>query len=242
VAAGDICSGSCNSGYRKARALYSAAMAEYAARLNRDDGSTPVPPDPPDIQPWLADPIWCSRCCAAIRRELAELDDLAAVLAAMPPGIRPAITGQREHVKVSGTREHASPSPMIEELDELADWARQWEAAYKGRDAIARRDYLATQLTTAIGQLLFHFDAIIAHEDIAPGFGAEVRRWHRELTSMSHAASAARHVKKPCPRCRLFTLWETLGEDYIRCTNVDCNRMMTRAELDQADSETALTA
>ena len=218
-------------------------MREWEQRLKADDlENAPDPPPPPDIQPWLADPVWCAKCTSAIRRELAELDDLAAMLAAMPPGVRSATTGQREHVKVSGTREQASPSPAVEELDELAGWLRDWEAAYRQRDTPHRRGWLATEITTSVAWLLAHFDAVIAHEDIAPDFGAEVRRWQRDLTQRSHAASAAKHVKKPCPRCRLFTLWETLGEDYVRCTNQDCNRMMTRAELDQADSDTALTA
>jgi hypothetical protein len=199
--------------------------------LLEDVRAMPERPRPPDIQPWFGNP-WCSKCQATIRRELAELDDLAALLAALPPGIRPAVTGQREHVKVSGTHGHPSPSDTVEALDELAGWLRDWEGAVRGADTMARRGYLASQITTSVAWLLAQFDTVIIHPDLAADFGAETRRWHRELTAASHAGSAAKHVKKPCPRCRLFTLWEDLGADYIRCVNDECQRRLTRAELE----------
>jgi hypothetical protein len=255
--AAEICKGSCNSGFRKARALYDEEMRKHAiiAELRADGGLVPDPPDPPDIQPWLGDPVWCVRCRTVIHKELAELDYLASMLAALPPGIQPVITGQREHVKVSGTREHESPSRGVEELDDLAGWARQWESDARvkrihepgwdvavGADPVARHGYLADEITESLDWLVAHFPRLIDHPDRGITFGAEVRQWHRLLTGMAHAARATKHVKQPCPRCCLYTLWEDLGKDYIRCINEDCNRRLTRAELAEAERDTALAS
>lgn len=237
------CPGSCNSRYRKARALYQAELTQYHALLLKveDPAMAGDPPKPPDIQPWQGEPVWCPRCQAAIRRQLAELDDLAAMVAALPPGIRPAVSGTREHVKVSGSREQASPSGTTDDLDEFASWLRSWESAYRDTDPLARRGWLATEITTGVSQLLFHFDAMIANGDYARDYGDEVKGWHRGLTARAHAASASKHVKKPCPRCSQYTLWEDLGADYIRCVNEDCNRRLTRSEL-EAGTEVALAS
>lgn len=232
------CPGSCNSGYRKAWTIYDAALADYTAALDRTASgqAVPDPPETPTITPWLGEPVWCTRCQSVIRRELYELDDLAALVAATPPGIRPAITGQRQHVKVSGTRGTASPSPGGDLLEELAHWLRNWESAYRKEDPQARRGYLASEITTGIAWLGHHFDSIIIHPDLACDFGSETRTMHRELTAASHAGSAAKHVKKPCPRCKNYTLWENIGDDYITCVNDDCNRRLTRADL-EAETE-----
>lgn len=229
-----ICKGSCNSGYRKSRAIYDAEMTAYTAKLDNLTSGAPIPepPDAPTVQPWYGDPVWCSRCQSVIRRELAELDDLAALLAAMPPGIRPAITGQRQHVKVSGTRGTFSPSPAADSLEELARWLRNWESAYRGEDPQTRRGYLASEITTSVAWLSHHFDSLIIHPDLAGDFGSETRVLHREFMDASHAGSAAKHIKKPCPRCKQYTLWENVGEEYIACVNEDCGRRLTRSELE----------
>lgn len=251
MASDGICQGSCNSSYRKSRALYDNAAAghhEALARLQPGD-PVPEPPEPPAVTPWYGEPVWCRRCQSVIRRELADLDDLAALLSMTPPGIRPAITGQREHVKVSGTKGTESPSAAVDTLDDLAAALRGWESAGRvarrhlpgqdlaaGADPVGRRGYLATEITTVIAWLYHHFDSMIRNTDLAYEYGADVRRWHREFLAAAHAGSAAKHVKKPCPRCKLYTLWEELGADYISCVNDDCNRRLTRAELEDATS------
>lgn len=240
------CPGSCNSAYRKARALYDAQLGAYHAELLKRGDTDPIPEQPvvPDIRPWLGEPVWCQRCQATIKRELAELDELAALLAMLPPGVRAATASQRERVKVSGTKVEESPSAGAETLEELSAWLRAEESAARvhrvhipgmdtssGADPVPRRGYLATELTTIIAWVHHHADSILIDPDHAEGFGTETRRWHRELTNAAHAASAAKHVKQPCPRCKRFTIWETVGDDYLRCLNEDCNRRLTRAEL-----------
>jgi hypothetical protein len=235
-----ICPGNCNRAWRKARAIYNAQEAAYQKALaNWKDGDLiPEQPQPPDIEPWYGEPAWCRACQSVIRRELSELDDLAALLAALPPGIRPPVTGQRERVRVSGSREEPSPSPALDALEELAGWLRDWESAARGTDPRPRRGWLATEITTITCWLYAHSSSLLADEGMALDFGAETRRWHRELTSSAHAASAARHQKQPCPRCHLFTLWRTIGEDYIRCVNTDCKRVLT---VEEYERETAVT-
>jgi hypothetical protein len=230
------CPGSCNSGYRKARAIYEDALAKYEAALEKlaDGDEVPGPPEQPDTRPWLGDPVWCSRCTAIIRRELAELDDLAAMLSALPPGIRAAAEGTREHVKVATSRAAASPSPSGDDLDELAGWLAGWEDEYRRLRAwpsSPQRGHLATAITSGIAWLSTHLDGILA-SPFAQEAGEETRRWHAELRSKTHAASYARHVKKPCPGCKRYTLWEKVGEEYISCVYEDCSRRLTHAELD----------
>ena len=251
-----ICPGSCNTRHRKNRALYAAECAPYQKKLDApsDGDEVPEAPEAPAVHPWYGDPVWCTRCQSAIRNELHELDYLAAMLAALPPGIRPAVTGQREHVKVSGTREHESPSPAVEELDDLALVLREWESAGRvhrvylhgphtdsahGADPAPRHGYLATEITTVLSWLIAHFDPMITDPEMALDYGTAIRLWHRRLTASTNAAHAARHQKRPCPRCKLYTLWWNLGEDYIRCINEDCNRVMTRAEYQDMAADVA---
>lgn len=236
----DLCPGTCNSAYRKAHALYGDALAKYGAVLEKlaDGDKVPEPPEAPDVRPWLGDPVWCSRCTAVIRRELAEMDDLAAMLAALPPGIRAVVEGTREHVKVATSRVAASPSPAGDDLDELASWLQAWEDEYRhlrGWPSPPQRGGLASKITSGVAWLGGHLDGILT-APFAQDVGEETRRWHAELRAKTHAASYARHVKLPCPGCKRYLLWEKVGEEYIACMNPDCNRRITRAEL---DAETA---
>ena len=100
---------------------------------------------------------------------------------------------------------------------------------------VPQRGFLAGRITGAVNWLGTdgHLDGLLVTE-LAEPFGVETCRWHRELVAKTHSARSAKHVKKPCPRCRLYTLWEEIGQEYIRCINKDCNRMMTRDELNQA--------
>jgi hypothetical protein len=217
-------------------AIYEEAVRKYDDMLMRTPpgaAEIPDPPEPPDITPSYGAPVWCGKCQLVISTELSRLDDLAAHLAALPPGVRPAVTSPRERVRVSGSHGTPSPSPAADGLLELSGWLREWEAVAKTEDdPRPRRDFLAREMTTVTAWLYSHFELLILNADVAADFGAEVRAWHRELTAATHAASAAKHVKRPCPRCKLYSLWEQIGEDYIRCMNEDCNRRLTRAELD----------
>ena len=226
----ESCPGPCNSRYRRARAEYEAALAAYdPADADQER------PQPPDVQPWLGDP-WCPKCKAVIHSELGQIDDAASILAARPP-LDVAGTDEESRVgRVSGTREPRSPSPRMDDLEELGEWLRNWESAFRGGDPQARRGYLATERTTIISWLVDHFDAHITHPDLAADYGAEIRRWYRELADKARAGIVDKHMKQPCPRCRLYTLWARDGEDYVRCINTECNRRMTREEFRQLAS------
>ena len=222
------CPGPCNSRYRKARAEYEAALAAYDP-LDPHQSR----PEPPDVYPVYGDP-WCPRCKSQIREQLAQIDDAAAILAALPPS--PNDRSDDKAGKVSGTRAQPSPSNRMDDLEELGEWLRSWESAYRGEDPTPHRGWLASEITTITAQLVFHFDKIITHPDRALDFGREIRRWHRELQEKARAGQVDKHVKRPCPRCRLYTLWARDGEDYVRCINDECGRRLTREELAAMDT------
>jgi hypothetical protein len=229
------CDGPCNSRYRKARAEYEAAMAVYDP-MDPDQSR----PAPPEVYPVYGDP-WCPRCKNQIHEMLAQIDDAAAILAALPPSVND--RSDDKAGKISGTKATPSPSSRMDDLEELGEWLRNWESLFRpavlGKDAEdpkPHRGWLATEVTTITAWLVFHFGKLITHPDLAVEFGREVRRWHREMQERARAGQVDKHVKRPCPRCCLYTLWARDGEDYIRCINEDCNRRMTREELAAMDS------
>ena len=221
------CDGPCNSRYRKADAEYRKALGLYDPR--DPDQSRP---SPPEVQPVYGDP-WCPRCKAQIHEQLSQLDDLACLLCALPPS--PNARNDDKAGLVSGTREVPSPSRRMDDLAELGQWLRDWESVLRGEDPKPHRGYLASEITTITAWLVSHFDKLITHPDVGADFGRETRRWHRELLEKARAGQVDKHVKRPCPRCRLYTLWARDGEDYIRCINEDFNRRMTREELAALD-------
>jgi hypothetical protein len=227
-----VCPGSCNSTYRRRRALYEADAAEYARKLEllRDGDEVPEPPQPPDISPWYGSPVWCGKCMSSIREQLAELDDLAALAGAIPPLARPADDGSG---KVTGTRSAPSPSARMDDLEDLNSWLRSWEAAARDEDdPRPRRGILARESTTLTAWLYHHYDVLILNPDAAKDFGEEVKRWHRDLVKRAAAGQIRRHQKRPCPRCDLYTLWLTVGDEYVKCVNDDCGRVLSRQEYD----------
>lgn len=226
------CDGPCNSRYRKARAEYEVALRAYDP-LDSEQSR----PAPPDVYPAYGDP-WCPRCKSDIREKLAQLDDAAAILGAFPPS--PNDRSDDKAGKVSGTREQPSPSSRMDDLDDLGEWLRSWESLFRPvvlavagmrEDPKPHRGYLATEITTITAWLVFHFDKCITHPDFALDFGREARRWHRTLQEKARAGQVDKHVKTPCPRCNLYTLWVRDGDDHVRCINTDCNRLMSREEL-----------
>lgn len=233
-----LCPGPCNGRFRKARALYGRATADYGEAMTAwavametagpdlDPGPGPPKPEPPDIRPYPGEPAWCARCMSMIHQELAELDDLASMLLAIPD-----LRGAADQSgKVSGTRGHRSPSPFADDADELAAWLRSWESLARGTDPAPRRGYLAGEITATSAWLVAHYEQLITNPDFAGDYGTEIRDWHRSLKAKAHAGNATKHMPRPCPRCRLYTLWATDGEDYVVCKNEDCRRLMSREE------------
>ena len=222
------CDGPCNSRWRKADAEYRKALADYDP-LDADQSR----PSPSNVYPFYGDP-WCPRCKSQIHEQLSQLDDLACLLSALPPS--PNARNDDKAGLVSGTREIPSPSRRMDDLAELGQWLRDWESALRGEDPKPHRGYLATEITTITAWLVTRFEKVITHPDLGMDFGREIKRWHRELMEKARAGQVDKHVKKPCPRCRLYTLWARDGEDYIRCINEECNRRMTREEFAAMDT------
>lgn len=231
------CPGSCNSRWRKAQALWQEALRKHAEEaVAAVDAGEQVPdqPEAPEIKPWPGDPVWCSRCQYRLHEELSELDTLAALLSAVPPLSQ--ASEDDGAGKVTGTKAEKSASPRIDDLEELAEWLRSWESAARETDPGYRRDYLATEITRLVSWLTFHFDTLITHPDKAEDFGGEIGRWHREMSRKAAAGQARRHKKQPCPRCGLYTLWWVIGEEYVRCINEDCCRVLSLSDYDDLTS------
>ena len=232
----DICPGTCNSAWRRETRLYRARLAEYDAKLASvpEGEKPPERPVPPDLRPWRRDPVWCTRCATLIRAELAELDTLAAQVAMLPPGIRPAAPGPREHVRVTGSQAEPSPSPAGDDLDELDRWLRSWQGILLDDDDVLPRYADQAAAIRKVSAWLYHnYPALIRHPEHGEDFGIGVRRWHRLLEASVHEASYARHLHKECPKCHRYSLWERPGEEYVACVYDACNARLTRSELGQ---------
>jgi hypothetical protein len=213
-----ICAGPCNERYRRARREYQQALDAY----NPLDSSQSRP-EPPDIRPTEGWP-WCSDCRQAIREQLADLDLLAALRTVTADGYPADAGGQR----VSGSREHTSPSPAADDADDTTRMLAGWEDAYRdlnGWPSGTRKGELAHERTETIAWLLERLDGILA-SPFAADFGAEVMRWHAELKAKTKAG--VRNLRKPlrCPRCKLLLLRWTEGEKTVRCYNPDCGAVI----------------
>jgi hypothetical protein len=226
-----VCGGPCNAGWRKAQEKYRAALAQYDEQKAYRLPGEPEPqmPEAPETRAWYGDP-WCGRCKTRIRAELAELDDLASILAAFADGHRPS-TELKPHV--GGSKSSPSPSPVTDALDEMASVLRGWESALTGTDPAARRGYLAMEITTTIASLLARFDLLITHPDLAADFGTEISGWHRQLRQRGKSGTARHRMPMPCPRCGHYSLVTEDGASYIECTRRDeCGRLLSRDDYD----------
>jgi hypothetical protein len=232
----DICDGPCNGRYRKAQEEYQAALAGYRKAIadRKPDDPEPERPDEPGIRPWLGSP-WCGRCQTRIRAELAELDDVAAIVIMFNDGHR---VSTDAGTRVSGSRSAPSPSPASDAIDEMASMLRGWESALRGEDPAARRGYLAAEITTSVAWLLSHFDQIITHPDLAPGFGEEVSLWHRELKNRSKSGVGRHRKPMPCGRCHHISLYHEDGAQYVECVRKDeCGRLYSISEYEADEAE-----
>ena len=231
------CPGFCNNRARRLQAAYKLAVDQWDQEVaSLAEGDEPPPrPVPPDMRPWPGSPIWCLGCQGSLRTMLAELDDLAAHLSSLSGVLRgTADSGTR----ITTSRTHApSPSPSMDDLDELAGWLRDWQCVAQGSEPLARRGYLASVITTSVLWLAAHFDSLIVNPDVAEDFGMEIRRWHRGLTEKTRTGAGLKHMKRPCPRCGMYTLWRQDGENYVRCRDEDCGRMLSLPEYEALDSD-----
>lgn len=220
----------CNRAYRQALAAYDDALAAYDAL---DPGqSRPVPPD---LRYWPGEPVWCAGCKARIRLRLAQLDTLAALLAAKADGY-----GESAAAECVSRSEHpASPSPAADDLDELTRMLRDWEDSYRsirGWGSAPPRGDLASVQTEVIAWLGQHLDGILASPDIAEPFGQEMLQWHQGMKRTAKAGRETRRKPLRCPRCHLITLTWTEGSDRVDCGNPSCAAVLSYSEY-EAETE-----
>jgi hypothetical protein len=196
---------------------------------NRKPGEAePEQPDEPELRPWEGSPHYCPRDAATVRRELAELDDVASIVTAYADGHR---TSTEAGARVSGSRSAPSPSPASDAVDELESVLRGWESALRGTDPPARRGDLAQKVTTSVAWLLAHFDAMITHPDFGADFGQEISRWHRDLRERAKAGTGRSKKPMPCSRCHYQSLYQEDGATYVECSRkAECGRLMTISE------------
>lgn len=256
-----ICPGNCNKQYRRVMDAYQDAIAEWerdeqthaewrrTAGTHGTEAAGPEParyerPDPPTINPWAGEPIWCRKCSASIRRCLTSLDELMSLRLTMTDGYEAPGQSLTDKIRKVST-EPASPSPGQDDLDELIDWLREWEQAYResqGWGHIPYRGKAAPSLTSSVAWLLPRLDGILAHPDLAEGFGKGIFIQHSRLESMTRTRPPMRHKPLPCPRCRRRSLF--LQDDgNVHCNNEDCRRVMSEREYkeyeDEADQQVA---
>jgi hypothetical protein len=228
------CPGPENRRYREAWDAYRQALADYDPL-----DSAQSRPDPPEIQLWPGDPVWCSDCTALIGKKLAQLDILAGILAATADGLRE--PGDLERVSGS-SGERPSPSRAGDDLDEMFTMLSTWETVYrdlKGWLPAPPRGEMASRETECIDWLRRHFRGILV-SDVAADFGREILQWHRE--GENSAKAGRRTVRKPmrCPSCKFVTLFWTEGEKDVHCRNEDCKRVLSLSEYeDEAERQAA---
>ncbi|HEX2315157.1 MAG TPA: hypothetical protein VHJ17_15550 [Thermomonospora sp.] len=168
--------------------------------------------------PVAGDPVWCRRCQSLLRTRLAELDDLAARLGGALDERR---RGGAE--KVSGTRGRPSPSPAVDDLDELLHTLLGWEDAYRAARGFGprpRRGRYAPTLAACVAWLGAHLDGLLTFAG-ARDFGEEVLTLHRRLNSRTAPDAPRRRPATPCPACDLLTLAHDPATDDLHCRACD---------------------
>ncbi len=232
------CPGTCNARFWKARDAYDGELAAY-------DPLDPATsrPDEPDVRPrGYGTPVWCAECTARIRRELASLDDLVALLLRQADGYE----GRPRTEKVGGSSEPGSPSPAADQLDELDRLLAMWEKGYRdlmGWDAPPPRGDDADRRTTSIAWLTSHLDGIL-RSGYALEFGRDVLAWRKVLAGATKAGVRTLRMPLRCPKphgCGLLTLTWTEGSDRVECGNPNCGLIMSRASY-EAEVEAAAKA
>jgi hypothetical protein len=194
-------------------------------------------PEPPEITPWPGEPVWCRPCQARISQRLAQLDDLASILARYADGHRDAPDGPM----VSGTAETMSPSAAQDMADDLARMLGGWESAYRELTEAPtprRNPDQAEWITACSAWLAARLPRILA-SPMGEDFGHEILSWHREMTAQAKAGT--RKLRKPlrCPGCQMLTLTWTEGDESVYCGNPACRMVMRYAEYEAEVSHRA---
>lgn len=181
------------------------------------------------------DPIWCEDHRISIRNDLSDMPDLYVGLhiEAVHGTPKPAAG------RVSGSKHEPSPSPRLDDADEIVRWACDWEDIFRrelgepaARAPVSARPRALLEaihfLTTRLRKAL----AVIGDPDEPLGlqFGREVHARHRELLRITRRDRLVHSLDPPCPACDMRSLRRHDGDDVIRCTNPECREVWSEVE------------
>lgn len=261
------CPGRCNARARRAWRAYEEAWGAFEQaweayeqaqtdwetvdpETRGDAPEAPEAPQEPTVTPdSYGDPWWCDSCMGAIRRCLAELDDLMPLRLAQADGYQvPAAPAER----VNGFGEPPSPSPGQDDLDTIIRTLNQIELEYRdirGWSSPPRRGVAAPVLTSQLAWLSSHLDGILTYlnpatvplersHTLALAFGEWVLNEHGRLQGLTSTRPPLRHKPLPCPRCRQISLFRH-DDETIRCHSRDanCGRIMTLKEYGEYEAQ-----
>jgi hypothetical protein len=196
-------------------------MATWAAADPAKRGPEPHRPAEPALRWTAGAPFWCLTDSSAIRSALVDLDEQMTLRLIAADGHGSLNLAER----VSSSPDPVSPSPAHDQLDELVRWLRDWENAYReaqGWSTAPYRGESAPALTSCVAWLTAHLDGILAHPELAVGFGSGLLSWHSELAAAAKTKPRRISMQMRCPQCHLATLSKLEGEDRIECRNRDC--------------------
>lgn len=178
--------------------------------------------------PEAGDPTWCSRCAGAIRARLVELDDLLTWIDAEIDGHR----GVSSEDPVSGTKGKPSPSPAVDDLDEIARTLQAWEDAYRelrGFPPTPRRD-AELRVPGCIRWLTTILDGALK-SPLGKDLGQEILRLSVMARRRCQSDPAKRRLPAPCVRCNLKAVVHHAGDGHVGCES--CGRLMLLREWDE---------
>ncbi|WP_433233776.1 hypothetical protein [Actinomadura nitritigenes] len=244
----DHCPGRCNARYRKAWRDHRAAAAEHQNALGRWEDARlqaagdpellaaldrvrPAAPVEPDLAATPGEPVWCAKDVAGIRRALAELDDLAALLESWSDGHRGASSRDRTGGSRAGSAS-PSPSPIADTLDELYRALAKVEDDWREHRGAPPRPHrgAAEARMRCIGWLMGQLDQILAHP-ASVQFGKATMAWQRRLQELTRSDPVVRRRPAvPCPRCDRRAL-RTRDDGYTQCGK--CGRLLSEEEYNE---------
>ncbi|MEV0306514.1 hypothetical protein [Nonomuraea fuscirosea] len=214
--------------YVEKHSMYRAAFAVWHPPLASPpiEPREPARPEPPAMQVFHANPVWCRRCPRAIRGALYQINETAAILYAE-------ITGHRSAV-VTGMngRKPLDPPEVIELLDnmygDLVEVAGYWAEA-RNHPFRPPRSRGSHARNVTISYLLGELDDILLHP-ASVEFGGKALYWERKLLNTAKADPASRRSPIQCPRCRERELHRE-DDGYYKCRSCEC--LLTQEEHDR---------
>jgi hypothetical protein len=211
--------------YRENRARIKGLCVGHCNRKFIDSGAG---------SPSYGDPVLCHRCISGLRDCLDEIDRLAAIASATADGHRGSTGSDDSAIRMHrGGSASKSPSPVFEDLDEMASCLYRWMRLK--RPAAARLGLLAREITETAYWLKFNLPSFTDDREHAADFQAEITGWHSRLIRRGKAGVALFNKPLPCPRCRLIGLQQERGSEVVKCA--ECGRIMTVLEYDEMAAE-----